>query len=302
VDIGVAGGTNEQGGRRRRRLKYAVEYSALRGLVGLLHILPLDFASWLMGTIWRLVAPHLKRHDRALRHLAAAYPEKSDEQIQATASAMWMQLGRTFAESLMIERILRAGRINDRSGPDLEAVKAAGRGVVFVSMHSGNWELVITPAEGHGIKAGGVYQRMKNPRVDDYVLLARRDRYPRGLYPKGADIARKLLRIVREGGAIALLADLRDRRGIMVQFFGRPAPSTAFPALLARSSGAMLIAGRTIRTKGVHFIVETKVIAVPQTADRDADVEVATVGIHTQFEAWIREYPEQWMWAHRRWG
>lgn len=299
----MAGGTNQRGGRRKaRRLKYALEYSALRALVGLLHLLPLDFASWLMGTIWRLIAPHLKRHERALRHLAAAYPDKSRADIDAIAAAMWMQLGRTFAESLMIERILRAGRIEDRSGADLDAVKASGKGIVFVSLHSGNWELVITPAAAHGIKAGGVYQRMKNPKVDDYVVLARRDRYPRGLFAKGADIARKLLRIVREGGAVALLADLRDRRGIIVPFFGRPAPSTPFPALLARSSGAALIAGRTIRTQGVHFIVETRIIEVPQTADRDADVEVATRRIHAQFEQWIREHPEQWMWAHRRWG
>ncbi len=299
----MAGSINEQGGRRkRRRLKYALEYSALRVLVGLLHLLPLDFASWLMGTIWRQIAPHLKRHDRALRHLAAAYPEKSRSEIEAIAKAMWMQLGRTFAESLMIDRILRAGRIEDRSGPDLEAVKASGKGIVFVSMHTGNWELVITPAAARGIKAAGVYQRMKNPKVDDYVVLARRDRYPRGLFAKGADIARKLMRIVREGGAVAVLADLRDRRGVVVPFFGRPAPSTPFPALLARSTDAFLIAGRTIRTQGVHFVVETQIIDAPKTADRDADIEAATRNIHALFEQWIREYPEQWMWAHRRWG
>jgi Kdo2-lipid IVA lauroyltransferase/acyltransferase len=299
----VAGGTRENNGRRRlRRLKYALEYTALRALVVLLHLMPLDFASWLMGSIWRLIAPHLKRHERALRHLASAYPEKGRAEIETIAREMWMQLGRTFAESLMIERLLRAGRIDDRSGPLLDKIKASGRGTVFVSMHSGNWELAVVPTAWHGIKAAGIYQRMKNPKVDDYVTLARRDRYPRGLLPKGTDAARKVVRIIREGGAVALLADLRDRRGISVPFFGRPAPSTPFPALLARSNDAFLLAGRVVRTKGVHFIIEAEVIDPPRTGDRDADIQDATRRVHELFEKWIREHPEQWMWAHRRWG
>ncbi|MFT4129585.1 lysophospholipid acyltransferase family protein [Labrys sp. (in: a-proteobacteria)] len=299
----VAGGADEKGGRRRtRRIKYAFEYSALRALAGLLHILPIDFSSWVMGAIWRLVAPHLRRHERALRHLAAAYPEKSRAEIEAIARAMWMQLGRTFAEALISERIMRAGRIDDRTGTLLDTLKISGKGSVFVSMHTGNWELVIYPTLVRGIKAAGVYQRMKNPKVDDYIMLARRDRYARGLFAKGNDIARKLMRIVREGGSVALLADLRDRRGVVVPFFGRPAPTTPFPALLARSNDAVLLAARCVRTRGVHFYIETERIEVPHTADRDADIAEATRRIHVLFERWIREQPEQWMWAHRRWG
>jgi len=299
----VAGGADEKGGRRRtRRIKYAFEYSALRALAGLLHILPIDFSSWVMGAIWRLVAPHLRRHERALRHLAAAYPEKSRAEIETIARAMWMQLGRTFAEALISERIMRAGRIDDRTGTQLDTLKISGKGSVFVSMHTGNWELVIYPTLVRGIKAAGVYQRMKNPKVDDYIMLARRDRYARGLFAKGNDIARKLMRIVREGGSVALLADLRDRRGVVVPFFGRPAPTTPFPALLARSNDAVLLAARCVRTRGVHFYIETERIEVPHTADRDADIAEATRRIHVLFERWIREHPEQWMWAHRRWG
>ncbi|MDQ0392946.1 lysophospholipid acyltransferase family protein [Labrys monachus] len=299
----MAGGADEtSSGRRWRWLKYTAEYGALRALIGLLHLMPLDFASWLMGVVWRSVAPRLKRHERALRHLAMAYPEKSPAEIEAIAREMWMQLGRTFAENLMLKRLYRAGRIDDRTGPVLDSLKGAGKGIVFVSLHIGNWELVITPAAARGIKAAGIYQRIKNPKVDDYVSRARRDRYPRGLYPKGADVARKLMRVAREGGAVAILADLRDRRGISVPFFGHPAPSTSFPALLCRSSEAILVAARTVRTGGVHFMIEAQEIKVPRTADRDADIAEATRRIHALFEQWVREHPEQWMWAHRRWG
>lgn len=291
-----------QTGRSWRSTKHAAEYLLLRGLVGLLHILPLDFGSWAMGSLWRLVAPRLRRHDRALRHLAAAYPTKSAAEIDTLARAMWMDLGRTFAESLMVDRIVKAGRVEDASGPLIEAVKASGKGVVFVSLHTGNWELVVIPTVTNGIKVAGVYQRMKNPKVDDYVALVRRDRYPRGLFVKGGDVGKKLLRIVRGGGAIALLADLRDRNGLSVPFFDRPAPSTTFPALLARGSDALLVAARVIRTHGVRFRIEAEILDIPRTDDRNADVDAATHLTHQLFEKWVREHPEQWMWAHRRWG
>ncbi|CAM5766413.1 lauroyl acyltransferase [Labrys miyagiensis] len=291
-----------ESGRRWRKVRYAAEYFLLRSLIGVLHVLPLDFGSWLMGTLWRLIAPRLRRHERAIRHLGAAYPAKTAAEIEAMARAMWMQLGRTFAESLMADRIIRAGRIEDGSGALVAALKSSGKGIVFVSLHTGNWELVVFPTVASGIKVAGVYQRMKNPRVDNYIALVRRDRYPRGLFVKGADIGRKLMRIVREGGAIALLADLRDRGGLPVTFFDRPAPSTTFPALLARSNGAALVAARVIRKQGVNFRIEAQRIDVPHTDDRDADVAEATRRIHRLFEKWVREYPEQWMWAHRRWG
>ena len=184
----------------------------------------------------------------------------------------------------------------------MSAMKDSGKGVVFVSLHTGNWELVVVPTMRGGIEVAGVYQRMKNPKADAYMARVRRDRYPRGLFIKGADASRKLMRIVREGGAIALLADLRDGGGLVVSFLGRPAPSTTFPALLARRNDAFLVAARVIRTRGVHFRIEAEALDVPHTGDRDADVKEATCQIHRLFETWVREYPEQWMWAHRRWG
>ena len=115
-------------------------------------------------------------------------------------------------------------------------------------------------------------------------------------------MALKLVRIVRDGGAVAVLADLRDRRGAAVPYFGQPAPSTTFPALLARTTGATLVAGRVVRSGPVRFFIEGEVIEVPKTPDRDADIIEGTQRIQACFERWVREHPDQWMWAHRRWG
>jgi KDO2-lipid IV(A) lauroyltransferase len=298
-------------GRKRRRKRLAwrrgplrnrVEYIALRSLGLLLRLLPVQAASSFMGWCWRTIAPRLHRQPRVLKQLTLAFPEKSPEEIERIASAMWDNLGRVFAESFMVDRMLAAGLVETRTGPITEYLRSEGKGVVFVSLHSGNFELAITATVAAGIKAAGVYQRVKNPLIDRYLVQSRRDRYPRGLFEKGAQVARKLMRIVREGGAVSLMADLRDRRGIKVPFFGQPAPSTTFPALICRTSDAVLVAARVIRTKGARFIIEGKVVEVPRTQDREADVEEATRRLQALFEEWIREYPEQWMWAHRRWG
>lgn len=283
-------------------LRYWGEYGALRLLRLFLHLLPIDVGSAMMGWFWGVIAPFLHRHERVLDHLAKAYPLETREFHQKIAAGMWRNLGRVFAESLMVDRLVQAGRFKVTTPQIIAETQESGRGIVFISLHSGNWEMAIVGAVQSGIKAAGVYQRLKNPHVDAWLQRLRRKYYPRGLFPKGGDIARRLFRIVREGGAVALLADLRDRRGVSVPFFGRPAPTNSFPALLARNGNAALIAARVIRTGGTHLILEAVPVPVPQTADRDADVLAATIAVHALFETWIREYPEQWMWGHRRWG
>lgn len=271
-------------------------------LQGALHLLPVDFGSAFMGWCWRLVAPHTQRHRRALAHLALAFPEKSLEERRAIALAMWSNLGRVFAESLMIDRIISSpDRLQDLANPLIEEIKSRKVGIVCVSLHTGNWELAVTPALRAGVDSAGVYQRLRNPFVDALVLRLRARLYPRGLFAKGPEIGRPLLRMVRQGGTVGMLGDLRERRGLPVPFFGRPARSTTFPALLARGGNGVLMVMRAVRLKGARFSINAEEIAMPRTGDREADIAEATRLIQSRFESWIREYPSQWMWTHRRW-
>lgn len=287
---------------RRGRLRNTIEYVGLRLIGFALRLLPVPAASAFMGWCWRVIAPRLHRHPRALAHLAVAFPELSDEARERIALDMWENLGRVFGESFMIDRIMANGLVDYRTGPIADAIKARQQGVVFVSLHAGNFELAVTPSQVAGIAAAGIYQKVKNPLIDRYLVDLRRERFPRGLFEKGAQIARRVMRIVRDGGAVGIMADLRDRRGVSVPFFGRPAPSTPFPALICRTCDAALVAVRVIRLPKARFVIEAEPIEVPRTADREADVEEATRRVQALFEVWIREHPAQWMWAHRRWG
>jgi KDO2-lipid IV(A) lauroyltransferase len=114
--------------------------------------------------------------------------------------------------------------------------------------------------------------------------------------------ARVLLRAIKNGACPCFLADLRDDNGPFVPFFGQPARSTVFPALLARTTGVPLYAGAAFRRPGGRFSIRIMPISMPQTNNSAADALTATKALQRQFEAFIREAPEQWMWAHRKWG
>jgi Kdo2-lipid IVA lauroyltransferase/acyltransferase len=281
-------------------LRFRLEYAGFRVLQAAATALPLETVSRQSGMAWRLIAPRLYRQERALDNLALAYPEKSLEERKKLAADMWENLGRTFAESFHLKKIVAEGRIRFEPEERFDEI-ARGGPFVVCGLHLGNWEIVAYAGKRMGAPLTGVYQRLSNPYVDEETQKLRAFLYEGGLLPKAPVTARALLRKAQEGGYPAFLADLRDDRGAKVPFFGHPARSNTFPALLARTTGLPLYAGAAFRRPNVRFVIRIEPVPVPHTNDRAADAIAATAALQKQFEAYIREAPEQWMWAHRRW-
>ncbi len=192
-----------------------------------------------------------------------------------------------------------ASLVIDRSdfGPPIGSQLRPG---VFASLHMRNWEVASWAGQICDVRFAGVYQQVRNPYIERLLLSNRLPFYPGGLHAKGAKAVRKLIGALDNGISVCMMADLRDLRGVSVPFFGREAPSTPFPATLARSHDKPLLAARVLRRAPGRFEIEVVEIAVPRTANRTDDIRQATAALHRQFEAWIRADPEQWMWAHRR--
>lgn len=283
--------------------QYRLEATGFDALGAVVGGLGPDRAGDASAACWRLLAPLNKRHARAAGHLRTSMPELGESEIEAILTRMWDNLGRTSAESFHLARL-----INERDrfeiGEDTrEAIRIAkARGAVFVSLHQGNWELASPLLHANGLPVAGVYQRLQNPFVEARASAARAPFYALGLHAKGVETARTLLRILGNGGTVTIMSDLRDLSGLPVPFFGRPAPSTVFPALLARGRNTPLFAGVVMRKDGATFRVKTVEIPVARTADRDADLAATTAAIQAVFEGFIRENPGQWMWGHRRWN
>jgi KDO2-lipid IV(A) lauroyltransferase len=293
-------------------LRYLAEYGLLRLIIGFIRLLPLDVATRWSAACWRALAPHQRRHKRALDNLAIAFPEKTPAEREAIALAMWENLGRVMAETILLDRILKEPWRMEVENPRLVQTYQGKMGAaICASMHMGNWELAMWPLKLMDAKPAAVYRLVENPYVDLYLRSQRKELYPGGLFARGKaqgmmaghDTARMIGAYVRQGGRLGFLADLQDKKGVESPFFGRPSKTTSIPAMLARRLGARLWIGRCIRIGAEsRFRIAMQELKVPWTDDPDADIRAATAAMQAQFEAWIRETPEQWMWSNRRWS
>lgn len=284
-------------------------------VVGMVRAMPLSFAVATSAKTWRLLAPLVSRirHQRALDNLAIAFPEKSQAERREIALAHWENLGRVMAETMQIDRVIR-----DPSRIEIENVALFTRykdklgSAIGVSLHMGNWELAIWPLVVAGGHPAAVYRSVNNPYVDRYLREQRKDLYPGGLFGRGRvegdhDESQRTARIitdfVRRGGRLGLVCDLHDRSGIPVPFFGKPARTQAIAAMIARRVGARIWLARCLRIgTGSRFRIQLKELKVPRSANQADDIRAIMTEMQIQFEIWVREAPEQWMWSNRRWS
>jgi KDO2-lipid IV(A) lauroyltransferase len=298
-----------------RDLQFRLEYVVLRALIGCVRALPLALAVRMSASAWRLLAPLIaaKRHTRALDNLAIAFPDMPPAERQRIALAHWENLGRVMAETMQIDRLVRDASILEIEN---EAVFARYKDklgpIVGVSLHMGNWELAIWPLTLAGARPAAVYRSVNNPYVDRYLRDQRKDLYPDGLFGRGKvegdhgesqKTARLITDYVRRGGRLGLVCDLYDRTGIPVPFFGRDARTQAIAAMIARRTGARVWMCRCLRVgTSSRFRILIKELRIPRTGNQSADVRTAMAAMQAQFEEWIRQTPEQWMWSNRRWS
>lgn len=298
-----------------RDLQFRAEYVLLRLIVGLIRLMPLALATRFSAVSWRFLAPLInpKRNRRALDNLAIAFPEKPESERKAICRAHWENLGRVMAETMQIDRV-----IEDRSRIVITSDRLFSRyqnklgPAVGVSLHMGNWEVAAWPFVVANANPGGVYRSVNNPYVDEYLRYQRRDLFPGGLFGRGKvegdhgdnqRTARILTDFVRRGGRLGLVCDLFDRTGIPIPFFGQEAKTQAIAAMIARRVGARMWMSRCKRVgTETRFEIEIKELRVPRTDNQSEDVRWIMTEMQKQFETWIRENPEQWMWSNRRWS
>ena len=298
-----------------RDLQFRLEYVVLRLVIGTIHLFPLDRSVRWSAKAWRFLAPKIsrKRHLRALENLATAFPEMSTTERNRIALAHWENLGRVMAETMQIDRVIAdPSRIEVEDAHIFDRYITKQGPIIGVSLHMGNWELAIWPMTLGGKRPAAVYRSVNNPYVDQYLRDQRADLYPAGLFGRGKvegdhgdnqRTARMITDFVRRGGQLGMVCDLYDRTGISVPFFGRDARTQAIGAMIARRVGARIWMACCVRVgTSSRFRVRLRELRVPRTANQSADVRETMIEMQKQFELWVREHPEQWMWSNRRWS
>lgn len=289
-----------------RRLREAAEYALLRAIVGLLARLPFRHAGavgeWL-GTLG--YHPVRIRRDVVVRQIAAAFPDWQPAEVERVARAAYGSLGRTTVEAAVLadrspEEVLALFEGTD--GWELiDAARAGGRGFLLVAGHLGNWELGGAYIAARGIPVDAVARHMANPYVDGYFTRARERGGVRVIHDERA--VREVPRAVRTGRVVGMLFD-QGAVGLAstwVKFFGRYAKTPRGPATFALRLGVPILFVAAIRQPDNRYRLVVEPVSAELTGEREEDIDRIVTAYTDVLERWVRRYPEQYFWHHRRW-
>ncbi|MBZ0220402.1 MAG: lysophospholipid acyltransferase family protein [Candidatus Methylomirabilis sp.] len=184
---------------------------------------------------------------------------------------------------------------------NMERALARGKGVIILTAHFGNWELLGACLGLRGYRPEIVVRELDNSLFERFVTWVRTRSGNRIVYKKGA--MRKLMKGLARNSAVAILVDQNVTRseGFFVDFFGVPACSNKGPALLALASGAPVVPVFIRRRGPGHLIEVQKEVEVASTGDREKDAAVNTARFARVVEEMVRRHPEEWFWVHNRW-
>jgi Kdo2-lipid IVA lauroyltransferase/acyltransferase len=266
-----------------------------------------DFAGWLMRTI----GPLLPEHRIGRANLAAAFPEKSGAEVETILRGVWDNLGRVGAEFAQLDRLWEFdperpdahGRIEIRP-EDVERFKQLlndGKPAFIFAAHLANWELPAICAATYKLESAVLYRRPNITAIDGWLRETRTANMGE-LIPTGMDAPMKIAAAIERGAHIGMLVDQFYVRGVPVTFFGRRTNANPLLARLARHFDCPIHGARIIRLPDHRFRAElTEAIAPVRDAEGKIDIAGTMQAITNVVESWIREYPEQWLWLHRRW-
>ena len=303
--------------REKSDTRILLEYIPVRVLFAVLGSMPREWAlrtgSSIGGLAYRL-AGGLRRV--ALRNLQIAFPEKDDSERERIALASFQNLGRMLAELTQFPRATRESlreltafefeSEENKNSPEMlfvQAERARGRGILLLGPHLGNWEIGVFAYSALQHKLTYLARPLDNPLIEDFTV-GLRTRFGNEPIDKNNSVG-KAMSILREGGILGVLPDVNvlPRDGVFVPFFGKLACTTIGVAMIAARTNALIVPMCCVwdESRGRYSVMYGKIIEHASTGDRHRDIVETTAEFTAEMEKFIREYPEQWLWIHKRW-
>ncbi len=285
----------------RHRCEYGLVV-AVRAVVG---VLPDRVSRGLGSAIGLLAYAADPRHRRvAIDQLQAAFPRRTNAECRAIARRTFAHFGRLLVAVLRFSTLSRdqmRARVEFEGEDRVRAALAAGRGAIIVTGHFGFWELgglahplVLPPFSV-------LARPLDNPRLHQLLEDLRCATGNKVIYKQGA--LRRVLRALEQNECVAMLIDQHSHgpESVPVEFFGRPAPTTAALATLALRTGAPIVPAVALPlARGRYRMVYEPAIEMP-AADSADPVRELTQRCADVLEMYVRRYPHLWLWMHRRW-
>ena len=288
------------------KLGHIAEYAAFQTTALLVMLLPLSGARWLGRKLGAFVFDFLGyRKDVTLGNLRRAFPEKSDDEIVQIARGAYKNVGITLFEILWYPRMSceQVSKSMHFDNPDVvrNAYKK-GKGLLILTAHFGNWELLggCLVVE-FGFPVAGIARTQAN-RLVDRSINERRLRFGNKVIPMETSL-REVMRALRAGEAVGIVADqAAPKENVLIEFFGTKLPTHQGPSVFSLKTGSPLVAVFSVRRPdGSYDAYVEEVPSADLTEYNDENVTELTRRHVKITEDFIRRFPDQWMWMHKRW-
>jgi len=285
---------------------HVAEYVAFQTIAFLLMLLPLSGVRWLGRNLGAFVFDFLGyRKEVTLGNLRRAFPEKSDDEIMQIARGAYKNVGISLFELVWYPKMSReqVSKSMHFVNPDvLRNAYNKGKGLLILTAHFGNWELLggCIVVE-FGFPVSGIAKTQTN-RLVNRSIDERRRRFGNKVIPMETSL-REVMRALRDGEAVGIVADqAAPKENVQIEFFGTKLPTHQGPSVFSLKMGSPLIAVFSVRRPDGSF--DAYVEEVPSADLKDYNDENVTelTRRHVKItEDFIRRFPDQWMWMHKRW-
>ena len=270
-----------------------------------------DKTAKFFGRASRFIGRRLREDRIGRENLKAAFPEKSPEEIERILDGVWDNLGRIGAEFAHLDHIWdydpdhpeKDSRVEftPRTKQLFDQIRDDGKPALIFACHLGNWELPALAAVAHGLDAAILFRR-PNSEAADRAIERTRAINMGTLIPAGRDAPLRLAQALQDGKHVAMLVDQYLTNGVEVTFFGRKTTANPMLARLRRQVDCPIHGTRIVRLPNNRFRAELSEEVKPVLdASGQIDVQGTMQAVTNVVEGWVREYPEQWLWLHRRW-
>ncbi len=278
------------------------------GFIAILKLFPADGAIWFVAEVTRSLGMWYPRTKLARNNLRLAFPEKSHDEIETILREMWANLGRIAAEYVYLDVIFdineedkSKGRVEFAGAEHFDKMKDKGGPAIFFTGHTGNWELLPIASTVYGNNITALFRPPNNRYIAERVLAARTTAMGH-LVPSKVGASWALANKLDEGNTVGMLVDQFFGRGTEISFFGRQTLANPLLAKLVRQYDCPVYPARCIRLPNERFRIEIEPpLKLPKNADGSLDMKQLTQEVNDCVERWVREYPEQWLWLHKRW-
>lgn len=256
------------------------------------------------GLAYSLLA---KYRDITLDNLRSAFAgEKSEREIRRIAREVFRNLGKTAAECLSLRKFNTKNikrLIKEEDYRPLKEILSKGKGILVLASHFGNWEMSSIGGAATGLDVTIIGRRIYYPPYNKFLISVRENKGVKTLYRDDKNVLRESLKILKSNKILGIAPDqdIDTADGVFVNFFGKPAYTPIGPVIIAMLSGAPIVPTFMMRENGRSRLFVEEPIYVEETGNRKQDIIKYTQKWSDVVQEYIRTYPSQWVWMHKRW-